>query len=160
MRNTFIFSILLLIVVSLFSCSKEQSVRKPNEIIGKWRIKSVMIDSLGPIDTSFRINILKRPDSIDDIGTIEFIEGFEPNTGTWIESMYIDTFRRKKADTTFRVFTGAFKVGRQEVYRFLSNSADTLEIKVKGDSLILTKETPRVDTADRKRITKINCIKS
>ncbi len=159
MRNTFIFSVLFLFIASIFSCSKEINVPARNAILKKWKIKSVIIDSLNPITTTFKPDTLKRQlDSIDDLGTLEFFQGAEVNTGTWVERLIVDTFRKKKLDTGFRVFSGTFMLETKKIYRYLSTSGDTLEItRNQGDTLVLTKKSPQ--DSSRQRVTKINCVK-
>lgn len=161
MRNTFIFSILLLMIASVYSCSKEISVPQKNAIINKWRIKNIIIDSVGFVVTPFKKDTLKRTnDSLEDLGTIEFIEGLQPNTGAWIENIIKDTFKAKNINVGYKVLTGTFKLESKKLLRFLSTSSDTLAISIKGnsDSLILTNFNPS-DTARVRRITTINCVK-
>lgn len=158
MRNTFIFSILLLMIASVYSCSKEISVPQKNAIVKKWKIKSIIIDSVGAVVTPFVKQTFEKPN--DSLGTMEFIEGSQPNTGLWIENMISDTFRSGNANIGYKVLTGTFKVESQKLYRFLSTSSDTLETNINsnGDTLILTNFNPS-KTVTPRRITIIKCAK-
>ncbi len=161
MRNTFIFSILSLIVVSIFSCSKELSLPNKNAIINKWNIKKVTIDSVGAVSATFQKEILKDTSNQVDLGFIEFIEGQQENTGTWIQRIFIDTLRKQNKDTGYLVSTGIYKIEtKNQVYRFFSNSSDTLDTKIVVDTLTITKLTPRADSAKKRRVTIFTCVKS
>jgi hypothetical protein len=157
MRNAFIFSVLFLFIASIFSCSKEISIAPRNAILKKWKIKSVIIDStLGSI--TFTPDTLKRERDSLDLGTIEFIEGAQANSGTWVERLIVDTFRKRNLDTGYRISSGTFLIASKKLYRFLSSSGDTLEItRNQADTLVLTKKSPQDSL--KQRLIKINCVK-
>jgi hypothetical protein len=138
MRNAFIFSVILLIIVSFVSCSKELNITLPNALVANWKIDTVI----------FYPNIddekIEPEVFITNGSKLEFIEGTQPNTGTWIESIRKDTFRISSTSTNpvsipTQVLSGQFKLIPKKVIRYLSNSSDTLDIdRNTNDTLVLS----------------------
>jgi hypothetical protein len=138
MRNAFIFSVILLIIVSFLSCSKEINVSRPNAIVANWNIDTVIFYP------NFDDEKIKPEVFITNGSKLEFIEGTQPNSGSWIESIRKDTFRIASTSTNpvsipNQVLSGQFKLIPKQVIRYLSNSSDTLDIvKNINDTLVLS----------------------
>jgi hypothetical protein len=169
MRNTFIFSILSLIVVSIFSCSKEIPREAKPFLINEWKVQSISFPRT--INTIPDTIILNQPAS----ARLEFTE-----FGNWAENLapipdvlpnplpapvgnniVLPTALEKDLKT----MSGYYKISKDDVtvLRFLpTGGSDTSKISGKTDSsFLLTRIITKVvdPTTSRRDTFLIRCKK-
>ena len=144
MRNAFKISVIIFLVVSIVSCSKEINVTPKPFLIKEWKIESISFPRL--VNDEIDTIVFKQPTG----AVLEFTE-----FGTWFQKSVIfpdplpdplpkittpgiNRIITSATSDDLIVFSGNYKIGgvNKEIYRFYALGSDTLKILNTTDTTI------------------------